>query len=316
MIPGPNLVYECPKCKRTVWRESLISGNTLGSTLYSDGKRISPMLPEFPFIAKCKECNTFYWLDNKNRIGEFEDYEIRDYKKPKESNTSWLDNIMGEYDEHKYDHIKSKFENEWKKPKEAEFLSPNEYFEAIKSKIYSNKDEELCLRLNLWWAFNDRTRDYKDIFLTEEDKDIYESNCIALIEMLDKNDIRDKITIAELYRNLGKYVECNKILNTIKDKKYAMFKKILKKECEKNNKNVVEISEKYYEKEKIVMFTDKECQGGTIQRGKSMIRKFLDKLWRFVRGGGVGNSTYSAYALPFYRYMDKSPCTFEHYINS
>jgi len=293
MIPGPNLVYECPKCKRTVWRESLISGNTLGSTLFSDGKRISPMLPEFPFIVKCKECNTFYWLDKKNRIGEFEDYEIRDYKKPKESNTcntslldgimntSLLDNIMGEYDEHKYDHIKSKFENEWKKPKEAEFLSPNEYFEAIKSKICSNKDEELCLRLNLWWAFNDRTRDYKDIFLTEENKDIYESNCIALIEMLDKNEINGKITIAELYRNLGKYIECNKILNTIKDKKYAMFKKILKKECEKNNKNVVEISEKYYEKEKIVMFRDKEPQG-EIKREKRLIRKFWDKLWRFV----------------------------------
>ena len=252
------------------------------------------MLPEFPFIAKCKECNTFYWLDNKNRIGEFEDYEIRDYKKPKESNTSlldgimntsWLDDIMGEYDEHKYDHIKSKFENEWKKPKEVEFLSPNEYFEAIKSKIYSNKDEELCLRLNLWWAFNDRTRNGKEIFLTEDDKDIYESNCIALIEMLDKNEINDKITIAELYRNLGKYVECNKILNTIKDKKYAMFKKILKRECEKNNKNVVEISEKYYEKEKIVMFRDKEPQG-EIKREKRLIRRFLDRLWRFGRRRG------------------------------
>ena len=141
MIPGPNLIYKCPKCKKTVYRGSLRSGNTLGAKLFSDGKRIAPMLPEFPFIVKCKECNTFFWLNDKNKIGKY---------------SRWFN-----------------FGKKWKNPDAAEFLSPDEYFEAIKSKIYKNKNEELRLRLNLWRAFNDRTREGKDIFLAKEDKDIY-----------------------------------------------------------------------------------------------------------------------------------------------
>jgi len=245
MIPGPNLVYECPKCKRTVWRKSIISGNTVGSILFSDGKRIADMLPEFPFIVKCKGCNTFFWLYDKYRIGEFYNRE--------------------------------EVESKWKNPYAAKFLSPNEYFEAIKSEICSNKDKELCLRLNLWRAFNDRIRDYEEIFLTEEDKDIYESNCVALIEMLDENKINEKIMIAELYRNLGKYVECNNILDTIEEEKYARFKEILKKECEKDNRNVVEISEKYYEKEKIVLFTDKKFRGNN-SKGKGCDTQVLGQV--------------------------------------
>jgi len=257
MTPGPTLVYECPKCEKTVRRESLRSGNTVGSTLFSDGKRIAPMLPKFPSIVKCKECNTFFWLNDENIVG------------------------IG--------HSKN--------ANMAEFLSSDEYFEAIKSKIYCNKDEEWYLRLNLWWAFNDRTREGKDIFLTEDDKDVYESNCVALIEMLDKNKRNEKIIIAELYRNLGKYVECNSILDTIEEEKYARFKEISKKECEKNNRNVVEILEEEKEKEKIVMCPMavydelrrkimKNRRRKYWGNKKRNMLKFLGKLWRFGRRRG------------------------------
>jgi len=68
MIPGPELLYKCPKCEKIVSKGSLISGNTCGAKLYSDGKQIAPMLPEFPAIVKCKYCNTFYWLNKENEI--------------------------------------------------------------------------------------------------------------------------------------------------------------------------------------------------------------------------------------------------------
>ena len=228
MIPGPNLIYKCPKCKKTVYRGSLRSGNTLGAKLFSDGRRIAPMLPEFPFIVKCKECNTFFWLNDKNKIGKY---------------SRWFN-----------------FGKKWANPDVAEILSLNEYFEAIKSKIYSNKDEEQFLRLNLWRAFNDRTREGRDIFLTEDDKDIYESNCIALIEMLDKNETKNKIMIAELYRNLGKYIECNNMLNSIIDKGCARLKEILKKECEKNNKYVIEILEEVRKKKSGMLTEDRRAR--------------------------------------------------------
>jgi len=118
---GPTLVYKCPNCQKTVRRKSLWYVNMVGAKLFSDGRKIYPMLPEFPFIVKCRGCNTFFWLYQKNIIGE---YDI------------WSNSMK-----------------KWKNPDVAEILSLNEYFEAIKSKIYSNKDEEQFLRLNLWRGF-------------------------------------------------------------------------------------------------------------------------------------------------------------------
>jgi len=109
-------------------------------------------------------------------------------------------------------------------------------------KIYKNKNEEQRLRLNLWWTFNDRIREGRDIFLSKEDEDLYEANCLALIEMLDQNEINQKIMIAELYRNLGKYSECNNVLDTLEEGRFTEIKEALKKECEKGSKNVIELN--------------------------------------------------------------------------
>ena len=203
MIPGPYIYYKCPKCGSYTMNESILSGNTFGSKLYSDGKRIAPMLPEFPYIIKCKRCKLFYWLKDENKI-EKNKLETEDIDK-------------------------------------AYFLSVDEYIEAINLKIYNTKEEELFLRIRLWWTFNDKNRREKDFILNQDYKDIYESNCIKLIGLLNKNEINEKITCAELYRNIGNYIECKNILETIIEEKYIWIKELLTKECEKNNKCVIEL---------------------------------------------------------------------------
>lgn len=55
MIPGPNYVYKCPNCSALLTRESIASGNSFGSKLFSDGKRIAPMNPELPNLTKCRD---------------------------------------------------------------------------------------------------------------------------------------------------------------------------------------------------------------------------------------------------------------------
>jgi len=149
----------------------------------------------------------------------------------------------------------------------ARFLSIDEYVEAINLKIFKTNDEEWYLRIRLWWAFNDKYRwgteeqylkyldmlsyaelrckfgiDVDKVVFNENDKSIYESNCIRLIEMLDKNKIDDKITCAELYRNLGNYTKCKNILETIHEEKYDWIKEVLTKECEKDNRKVIKLS--------------------------------------------------------------------------
>ncbi|MEE0903423.1 MAG: hypothetical protein U0L68_03010 [Prevotellamassilia sp.] len=39
---------------------SLISGNTFGAELWSDNKRIDPMLPEISYVQKCPHCGQYY----------------------------------------------------------------------------------------------------------------------------------------------------------------------------------------------------------------------------------------------------------------
>jgi hypothetical protein len=212
MILGTYLIYKCPNCGRTTRRGNIISGNTFGSVLYSDGKQIAPMLPEFPYFIKCEKCKTFYWLNDENKAGEYEGRE-RFYR--------------------------LKDESKWKDSDHARFLSSDEYLEAINLKVYKTNDEEQYLRRRLWWALNDKYRRDDEFVFNENDKDIYESNCIKLIDMLDKNEINDKITCAELYRNIGNYVECKNVLETIQEEKYNWIKEILLKECEKNNKKVI-----------------------------------------------------------------------------
>jgi hypothetical protein len=68
MLPCPNLIYECPYCGNRLKRKSLASGNTLGAKLYSDGKQIAPMLPDFPNLTKCKKCDNIFYVNDLKKL--------------------------------------------------------------------------------------------------------------------------------------------------------------------------------------------------------------------------------------------------------
>ena len=99
------------------------------------------------------------------------------------------------------------------------------------------------MRQRLWWAFNDNIRMGKEIFRNDTDIVEYESNCKMFIELLDKKDINEKIICAELFRNIGNFVECNNILETINEQEYNWIIEILRRECDKNNKYVIELKQ-------------------------------------------------------------------------
>lgn len=68
MIPGEDIFYMCPICAFPTRNPSLLSGNTFQSTLYSDGRTIAPMLPDFPMIKCCDNCDRFFWLDKSTEV--------------------------------------------------------------------------------------------------------------------------------------------------------------------------------------------------------------------------------------------------------
>ena len=187
-MPGPNLVYGCPKCGRKVMNRSIASGNTFGATLFSDGTRVAPMLPEYPREAKCKGCGTFYDFNKENFIRVIELFD------PTECNCDY-----------------------------AMFLTIKEYQE----KINLNIGDETQNRLKVWQLSNKK--------LEIVDTEAYKENCERLIELLQNaQDVNAKITLAELYRNIGGFQKCSAIINSLSED-YDWLKENFLEQCAAKN---------------------------------------------------------------------------------
>jgi len=222
MTTGPTYVYNCPICDNILKRGSLMSGNTIGEKIFSDGKRIAPMFPEIPNLTRCKKCKTIFWLNKLKEIGTYEEFT-------------------------RYGPGGTE---EWQKADRAEFLKLDEYLIAIKTGISENKEEELFIRQRIWWAFNDRFRNHLpnevfgmiNMFNDDEDEENWKVNLHELIKLLDQTDINDKIMFAELNRNLGNFEKCISIIESIDHENINWLKKKLLTECQKKNKYVISLN--------------------------------------------------------------------------
>jgi hypothetical protein len=262
MLPGPTYFYQCPNCDNLLRRDSLNSGNTFGSEYYSDGKRIAPMLPEFPNLTKCSKCNTIFWLSKLKPYVElqprgdlfieswFESYisyeeyckhlgKLRKYRSDKfcgrlskKSKTGLSDAEILEYD--KILEMINRADN-------AEFLSIYEYALSLKKKIYTSIEDELFIRLRIWWGFNDRVRNGEDFLKDETDKILWKRNCYKLLKILNIKNVEQRLLIAELNRNLGNFDKCIKILDSMKNTEYEFVKITLIKACQNKNTKVLKI---------------------------------------------------------------------------
>ncbi|MDR2683829.1 MAG: hypothetical protein LBB53_00410 [Prevotellaceae bacterium] len=205
MIPAPDSVYKCPKCDEFFKNRNLLSGNTCGAILYSDGKQNAPMLPEFPNLTKCEKCDSIFWLSDLKEIGEID--------------------CWGEESNNK----------EWANAPYAEFLNIKDLFRALDE----NKDDKkvVYIQLMIWRTFNDRVRQNNNLFIDESEKNLWIENCNSLIKLLDKNDVNEQIMIAELYRNLGQFENCMEIIDSLSND-FDWLKSQFKEECRKQNQLV------------------------------------------------------------------------------
>ena len=210
MQPGPTNYYKCPKCENVISRESLRSGNTMAAKLYSDGKMIAPMMPEFPEITRCSKCKTIFWIDKAELAGTSDPFILD--------------------------------REEFINSEEAGFLTIIEYKEALTMGSYSDIGEEKFLRIRAWWTFNDRVRNKEELFLNENEKSFWYENSNRLLELLNNEDTEDKIRIAELNRNMENFENCMEVMDSIKDENYEWVKVKLRDECIKKNDKVIQLT--------------------------------------------------------------------------
>jgi len=118
---GKDYFYQCTKCDNLIVKGSLLSGNTLGEEIYSDGFSYAPMLEQFPEISRCGKCGTIVWLHEENEV-EYEE--------------------GGNYTD-------------------AKFLSIRDYLEALENEENKIVEKEIIIRRYMLWLFNHDDRSTK-----------------------------------------------------------------------------------------------------------------------------------------------------------
>lgn len=210
MIPGPTYVYECPDCGNLLSKGSLTSGNSYGMKMFSDGKRIAPMLPEFPALIRCEKCQAFVWIYKLKELGTYD----------------WGDTV----------------DAAWKDAQKAFFPGIEDYFESLEKRIATGKTEEAYIRRQIWWAYNDRLRNGKEIFNGEEDEMRWRKNLQELLTLFDPTNDEHQILAAEIHRNLGEFEHCVRVIEGVHDKDLSFMKDKIIEECRRQNRWVVPLN--------------------------------------------------------------------------
>ena len=149
------------------------------------------MLPEEPYLQKCRHCNNFFWLED----GEWEE-EL--YLRPLLERLTEIDPP-----EHSY---------------KVSVTTIPEYRQALDSGVVRDREDELYLRLRILWQYNDRARDHNVLSLGPVSQKRWDENNAALLALLEeeKNAYLRFIRV-ELLRYEGLFKECRKILGRMRD---------------------------------------------------------------------------------------------------
>lgn len=195
MMPGPDQVIACPSCQGIAKYGTLMSGNTFGARVWTDGKQDAPMLPQPPAVVRCGHCHAFYWLEDAKKVGLME---------------SWSEPAQD-------------VPAAWQSAEEVQEPGESEYYEAIRAGLARNQEQERALRILAWWRSNDAFRDMGEAVVSADRLSEAEriSNLQALLLLLNGNDDGILIMRAEALRELGMWQEAEEVLGHIRSDGYS-----------------------------------------------------------------------------------------------
>ncbi len=202
---GPDKIIACPHCEKPARKTSLMSGNTLGSTLWSDGQRLSPMLLRNPSIVKCGDCGRVYWLSDATFLGEC--------------------SREGKLLERRA----------WKEAGYIQEPDEKDYFRALKEGLAETAAQERHLRILTWWKSNESQRRCYPNPEQAIDTSMRQDNIAALIPLLDEESPKDLLMKAEALRQLSRFDEALVILEQMTSSESLPVVLKLKKYCEEKN---------------------------------------------------------------------------------
>jgi hypothetical protein len=204
MLPGPNLIKQCHHCQKPIAEPTIISGNTFGETVWTDGKRDAIMLPVTPWLVKCPHCRRLLWLDEASQLGE---------EQPFREDSDWPE-AKGYLELSEQDYlatIEMECADSRQKVSYVRLRAWCSYlYHSPKYKRHANKMR--YIRMRAWWAANDRVRHHDSggpAPLSEKAR----RNMEAILGSLSEKDEHQRLMKAELLRELGRFEEAERLLS-------------------------------------------------------------------------------------------------------
>ena len=177
---GEEEITPCPHCAKLYKKRAIVSYNTFGATIFSDG-HVDGMIPNFVSIIKCSNetCSKFFDLVEQEAIGEISKDEFG-----KTNNEEWVN--------------ATEITNYVIETKSLE--------DALKTDFIKNVKNEIKVRTLLLRRYNNKFRENRKNTFSEQELILFTSNAKRLIELL-KNSFttNELLFLAELQREIGDF---------------------------------------------------------------------------------------------------------------
>jgi hypothetical protein len=185
--PGPDEIFSCPHCKTILKRWTIGSGNTFGSTLWSDAKLVAPMLPQAVRVTRCPSCRKTFFVEDAEQLG-----------------TDWRYRAFGSERE--------PVPKEWEEASMVEGADADDLQDAIGQT--TDSDRLRFLRMELWHKHNNPLREEPRKRSRSSPAGFVE-NLEALALLMDEGDVQDRLVKAEIWRELGRFDEAVNLLQDV-----------------------------------------------------------------------------------------------------
>ena len=169
MTPGHNLILRLPSSGKLVKIETIASGNTCGARYWSDGKSECPMLPERLWLRVHPENRELFWEDECEKVDREAPWE----------------------DSKKYPKVPF-----------AEEPGLDDYRLALDQGVAISEEQKHYILTHFWWSANDPIRHKQKDAKRPDD---FRDKLIELRSMLDLGAPEERVTAAEIARELGDF---------------------------------------------------------------------------------------------------------------
>jgi len=209
MKPGPERVVACPSCGALERCPTLLSGNTLGAHVWSDGKVLAPMLPRNPEVARCHGCGACYWLADAPVVGTLDLWPAADATE----RSALLEIARGLGQPPPSGYPRREVDPTWTAAPRVREPTEAEYYDALASGFGATAEKETTVRILAWWRSNDPERGLRPHLLgSSAPAGRREENLRALLARLDESSAEGLLVEAEILRELGEFEGALKVL--------------------------------------------------------------------------------------------------------